>query len=144
MQLFREGNKMDMAVLASGYGSNLQAIIDAVERGEIKGRIKTVISDVKDAYALERARRHNIEAIYINPRDYPGRKAFNEAIAALLEEKGIDLVVLAGYMRLVSPVIIDKYSEYTSFTATCFSRAGRCQTGPGLRGKSERLYGSFC
>ena len=98
---------MDMAVLASGYGSNLQAIIDAVERGEIKGRIKTVISDVKDAYALERARRHNIEAIYINPRDYPGRKAFNEAIAALLEEKGIDL--LFYYMRLVSPVIIDKY-----------------------------------
>lgn len=100
---------MDMAVLASGYGSNLQAIIDAVERGEIKGRIKTVISDVKDAYALERARRHNIEAIYINPRDYPGRKAFDEAIAALLEERGIDLVILAGYMRLVSPVIIDKY-----------------------------------
>jgi phosphoribosylglycinamide formyltransferase-1 len=101
--------KMNLAVLASGYGSNLQAIIDAVDRGEISGRVKTVISDVEEAYALERARRHNIEAIYINPKDFPGRKAFNEAIAALLEEREIDLVVLAGYMRLLSPVIINKF-----------------------------------
>jgi len=100
---------MNLAVLASGYGSNLQAIIDAVDRGEISGRVKTVISDVEEAYALERARRHNIEAIYINPKDFPGRKAFNEAIAALLEEREIDLVVLAGYMRLLSPVIINKF-----------------------------------
>lgn len=100
---------MNLAVLASGYGSNLQAIIDAVEKKEIQGQIKVVISDVEEAYALERARRHNIEAIYINPREYAGRRAFDEAIVALLEERKIDLVILAGYMRLVSPVIIDRF-----------------------------------
>ncbi len=102
-------DKMNLAVLASGYGSNLQAIIDAVDRGEVDGRVKTVISDVEEAYALERARRHNIEAIYINAKDFSGRKAFNEALAALLEAREIDLVILAGYMRLVSPVIINKF-----------------------------------
>jgi phosphoribosylglycinamide formyltransferase-1 len=107
--LSRGCGKVNLAVLASGQGSNLQAIIEAVERGEIHGRVRAVISDVKEAYALERARRHNIEAIYLNPQDFPGRKAFNEAIAALLEERAIDLVVLAGYMRLLSPAVIDRF-----------------------------------
>jgi phosphoribosylglycinamide formyltransferase-1 len=100
---------MNLAVLASGYGSNLQAIIDAADKGEIDGRVKIVISDVENAYALERARRHDIEAFYINAKDFPGRKAFDEAVAALLEERKIDLIVLAGYMRLLSPVIINKF-----------------------------------
>lgn len=100
---------MNLAVLASGYGSNLQAIMDAVDRGEIAARVRVVISDMQNAYALERARQNNVEAIYINPRDFPGREAFNEAIAAQLETREIDLVVLAGYMRLVSPVIISRF-----------------------------------
>lgn len=100
---------MNLAVLASGYGSNLQAIIDAADRGEIKGRVKIVISDVKGAYALERARRHNIEALYIDPRDFPDRRAYDEAIAASLDERKIDLVILAGYMRLLSSVLIERY-----------------------------------
>ena len=100
---------MNLAVLASGYGSNLQAIIDAVDRGEIKGRVKIVISDVQDAFALERARRHHIEAVYLNPHHFPHRKAFDERIAALLDEREIDLVILAGYMRLLSPLLVERY-----------------------------------
>ncbi|NMB41698.1 MAG: phosphoribosylglycinamide formyltransferase [Firmicutes bacterium] len=100
---------MNLAVLASGYGSNLQAIIDAVDKGEIEGHIKVVISDVKDAYALQRARRHGIEAVFIDIKDYSGREAYNEAIAAVLEKRKVELIVLAGYMRLVSPLIINKF-----------------------------------
>jgi len=100
---------MNLAVLASGYGSNLQAIIDAVARGEIKGRVKIVISDVQDAFALERARHHHIEAVYLNPHHFPHRKAFDERIAALLDEREIDLVILAGYMRLLSPLLVERY-----------------------------------
>jgi phosphoribosylglycinamide formyltransferase-1 len=97
---------MRLAVLASGFGSNLQAIIDAVESGKIKGRVDVVISDKEEAYALERARRHGIEAVYINPRNFSGREAYDQAVLALLQEKNIDLVILAGYMRLLSPVLV--------------------------------------
>ncbi|NLJ56422.1 MAG: phosphoribosylglycinamide formyltransferase [Firmicutes bacterium] len=97
---------MRLAVLASGFGSNLQAIIDAVEGGKITGRVEVVISDQKDAYALERARRHGIGAVYINPRHFSGREAFDREVLTLLQGKNIDLVVLAGYMRLLSPVLV--------------------------------------
>ncbi|MGI5822861.1 MAG: phosphoribosylglycinamide formyltransferase [Dethiobacteria bacterium] len=97
---------MRLAVLASGFGSNLQAIIDAVDSGKIAGRVEVVISDQEDAYALERARRHGIGAVYINPRHFSGREAYDGEVLALLKEKNIDLVVLAGYMRLLSPVLV--------------------------------------
>lgn len=100
---------MRLAVLASGYGSNLQAILDAVERKEITGQVKVVISDVQSAYALERARKHGIEALYINPREYKERETFDEVIAGLLQQRRIDLVVLAGYMRLLSPSFVKKF-----------------------------------
>ena len=97
---------MRLAVLASGFGSNLQAIIDAVESGKIKGRVEIVISDKADAYALERARCHDITAVHINPQNFSGREAYDQAVLTLLQEKNIGLVVLAGYMRLLSPVLV--------------------------------------
>lgn len=100
---------MKMAVLASGYGSNLQAIIDAVAKGDINGNVEIVVSDKKDAYALERARRHHIEAQYINPKEFNGREKFDRAVIALLQERKIDLVILAGFMRLISPVFVNHF-----------------------------------
>lgn len=100
---------MRLAVLASGYGSNLQAILDAIERKEIHGRVEIVISDVEGAYALERARKHGIESLYLNPREYKKREDFDGVIAGLLQERQIDLVVLAGYMRLLSPLFVETF-----------------------------------
>lgn len=100
---------MRLAVLASGYGSNLQAILDAIERKEIHGRVEIVISDVENAYALERARKHGIESLYINPQEYKKREDFDGVIAGLLQERQIDLVVLAGYMRLLSPLFVETF-----------------------------------
>ena len=100
---------MKLAVLASGYGSNLQAIIDATKRGVIDGRVVLVISDQRDAYALKRAEKHQIEARYLNPKNYASREDYDSAVIVLLKERGIDLVVLAGYMRLLSPVFIDAF-----------------------------------
>ncbi len=101
---------MRLAVLASGYGSNLQAILGAIGKGEIAGQVRVVISDVKDAYALERAEKSGIEAIHIDPRAYKKREAFDEAVAGILQEREIDLVILAGYMRLLSPPFVKKFS----------------------------------
>ncbi len=100
---------MRLAVLASGFGSNLQAIIDAAESRKIKGRVEIVISDKADAYALERAGQHDITAVHINPRHFSGREEYDRALLALLQEKNIGLVVLAGYMRLLSPVLVSGF-----------------------------------
>jgi phosphoribosylglycinamide formyltransferase-1 len=100
---------MRLAVLASGYGSNLQAILDAIGRKEIAGQVGVVISDVESAFALERAKKCGIEAVYINPREYKDRETFDEAVAGLLEERKIDLVILAGYMRFLSPPFVKKF-----------------------------------
>ena len=100
---------MLLAVLASGFGSNLQAILDAIGREEIAGEVKVVVSDVEDAFALERARKHNIENFYLNPRHYESREAFDRVLADLLAERKVDLVVLAGYMRLLSQMFIQSF-----------------------------------
>ncbi|MEW5921277.1 MAG: phosphoribosylglycinamide formyltransferase [Bacillota bacterium] len=100
---------MNLAVLASGYGSNLQAIINAVQNGEINGRVAVVISDWKDAYALQRARDYGIEALYIDPRAYPGREAYDREIVALLHKRKIGLVILAGFMRLLTSHFVREF-----------------------------------
>ncbi|MBF0505113.1 MAG: phosphoribosylglycinamide formyltransferase [Candidatus Omnitrophica bacterium] len=100
---------MNFAVLASGHGSNLQAIINAARAGRIKADLKVVISDKKDAYALKRALRAKIPAIYINPHDFSDRESFDRALAGHLRKFKIDFVVLAGYMRLLSRYFIRQY-----------------------------------
>ncbi|MFQ6085160.1 MAG: phosphoribosylglycinamide formyltransferase [Candidatus Bathyarchaeia archaeon] len=99
-----------LGVLVSGRGTNLQAIIDAVETGYIKGaKVAVVISDVKEAHALERARKHKIPALFIDPKRFRSRIDFDEEVIRRLDGYGVDLVLLAGYMRIVSPEFVEHY-----------------------------------
>jgi len=87
----------------------LQAILDAVGREEIAGEVKIVISDVESAYALERARINSIESVHLNPRHYNSREDFDNIIADLLTQRHIELIILAGYMRLLSSQFVQKF-----------------------------------
>jgi len=100
---------MNFAVLASGYGGNLQAIINAVKSKKIKANLKVVISDKADAFALTRAQKAKIPGVYINPKDYSNRESFDRKTLEYLKEFDIDFVVLAGYMRLLSAHFIQQY-----------------------------------
>lgn len=104
-----EQQKLRIGVLASGRGSNLQAIIAASEQGKIHAEVVVVVSDVADAYALERAKKHNTPGIHINPKDFKNKKEYEQAIVNKLREHDIGLVVLAGYMRLVTDVLITAF-----------------------------------
>ena len=100
---------MNFAVLASGRGSNLLAIIKAIDAGKIQAQLKVVITDKKDAYSLEHARQAGIPGIYINPKDFQDRESFDKAIVDRLHEYKVDFVVLAGYMRLLGGYFIRQY-----------------------------------
>lgn len=102
---------MNIAVLVSGSGTNLQSIIDETEAGLLKVDIKLVLADNAEAYALERARKHNITTAVITKSEYPKRKEFDQKVVELLNEHSVELVVLAGFMRLLSPVILNAYPE---------------------------------
>ena len=101
---------LKVAVCVSGGGTNLQAIIDAIESGKITNtKIEVVISNNKNAYALERAKNHNIEGICISPKDYEDRAAFNKAFLEKLDSYEVDLVVLAGFLVVIPPEMIATY-----------------------------------
>ena len=101
---------LKLAVLVSGGGTNLQAIIDKIENGFINNaKIEVVISNKKDAYALERAKNHGIKGECISPKDYESREAFNQALLESLEVYNVDLVVLAGYLVIVPENVIQKF-----------------------------------
>ena len=102
---------MNIAVLCSGSGTNLQAIIDGVKTGYIPAKIALVVSDNKDALALERAKKSGIETLVLNKKDFKGREAFDKEIVRNLKAKDIGLVVLAGFMRLLSPYFIKEYKN---------------------------------
>lgn len=101
---------LDVVVLVSGGGTNLQAIIDAVESGSItNARITGVISNNKNAYALQRAREHGIANRCISPKDYALREEFNEKFIEAVDEWNPDLIVLAGFLVVIPPAMISKY-----------------------------------
>ncbi len=101
---------LDVVVLVSGGGTNLQAIIDAVESGSITNtRITGVISNNKNAYALLRARDHGIANRCISPKDYASREEFNEKFIEAVDEWKPDLIVLAGFLVVIPPAMISKY-----------------------------------
>ena len=101
---------LKMAVLVSGGGTNLQAIIDKLEEGQItNAEISVVISNNPNAYALERAKKHGIEARCISPKQYENREAFNEALLAALQSYGVDLVVLAGCLVVIPEIMVQAY-----------------------------------
>lgn len=101
---------LKIAVLVSGGGTNLQAIIDAIAGGGItNAQIQVVISNNKNAFALERARKSGIEAVCISPKDYEDRAAFNEAFLQKLDSYHVDLVVLAGFLVVLPEQMIKAY-----------------------------------
>ena len=100
---------MNIAILCSGNGTNLQAIIDAVKRGTIPARIAVVISDNPAAFALERAKKVGVETLVLNPKDFKNREDFDKEVIKNLKKKDAGLVVLAGFMRLLSDHFIKEY-----------------------------------
>lgn len=99
-----------IAVCVSGGGTNLQAIIDGIASGVIENtQIAVVISNKKDAFALERAKKAGIKSLCISPKEYPDREAFGQAMIDTLTECGVDLVVLAGYLVIVPANLIRQY-----------------------------------
>lgn len=103
--------KPTIAVLISGSGSNLQAIIDASERGEIPARVGLVVSNKADAYGLVRARRHGIPTEVIDHRAFPDREAFDAKLVEVIRASGAVLVCLAGFMRVVTPVFLRAFPQ---------------------------------
>ncbi len=102
-------HRLRIGVLASGRGSNLQAIIEASVQGRINAGVVVVISDVADAYALERAKKYGIPGFHITPKDFRNKKEYEQAIVNKLREYDVRLVALAGYMRLVTDVLITAF-----------------------------------
>jgi phosphoribosylglycinamide formyltransferase-1 len=98
-----------LGLLVSGSGTNLQAILDAVERGTLDARIAVVISNVPGAGALARAERAGVPVTVLDHRGYADRASFDAALVAELRARGVDYVVLAGFMRLVTPTLLDAF-----------------------------------
>ena len=101
-----------LAVLVSGGGTNLQAIMDSIQNGTItNAEIVTVISNNAGAYALERAKAYGAESLLLSPKDFDTREEFNQKLLETLKERDIDLVVLAGYLVVVPPCVIQEYEN---------------------------------
>lgn len=102
--------KQKLGVLCSGRGTDLQSIIDAIGRGEVDAQIAVVLTDKPEAFALERAKKAGIKAVCVNRKQYDGREPFEKALIAELEEAGVTLVVLAGFMRILTPVFVRHFA----------------------------------
>lgn len=101
--------KLKLGALASGGGTNLQAIIDACAAGTLDAEITLVLTNNPEAGALERARRAGIPTLCIDHRGFDSREAFDRAVVAALKDAGVELVVLAGFMRLISDIFLDAF-----------------------------------
>ncbi len=104
-----------VAVLASGRGSNLQAVIDAIEAGQVRAHIVAVISNKKDAMALARARKHGLKDVFVDPKPFVGlpdsREAYDRALLEILQQHEVELVLLAGYMKIVTALLVNAYAN---------------------------------
>ena len=102
---------VNIGVLVSGSGTNLQAIIEAIEAGKIDGKICIIISDNPDAYAIKRAKKYNIKTQYINYKEFNNREEYDKIIVSALKDRDCDLVVLAGYLKILTPYFINAYKN---------------------------------
>jgi phosphoribosylglycinamide formyltransferase-1 len=100
-----------LGVLVSGGGTNLQAIIDAIEEKRLDAAIRVVLSNRQDAFGLARAKNHHIPTAVLEHKKFSSREAYDQALVAILKERGIELVILAGFMRLLSAVLVQAYSN---------------------------------
>ena len=98
-----------IAVFASGRGTNLEAILEAVKNGDISGQVALVISDQENAQALQRAQRWGVKALFIKPKEYKSREQYDRVLVDQLKADKIDLVVLAGFMRLLTPLFVQAF-----------------------------------
>ncbi len=103
--------QLPLGVLISGSGTNLQAIIDAIEAKRLDAVIRVVISNREDAFGLVRAKKHNIPTEIVDHRKFSSREAYDQALIDILEARQVELVVLAGFMRLLSPVLVKAFSN---------------------------------
>lgn len=99
----------NIAVFASGSGSDMQSVIDATLSGQIDGKVVAVITNKDGIYAIERAKKHNIDHKVFTLAEYGDNISRDKAISAYLRDKNIDLIVLAGYLAIVTPVLVDEY-----------------------------------
>ena len=102
--------KFKLAVLVSGRGSNLQAIIDSIEKNNLAAEISLILSNVPDAYALQRGKKHRLESIFLDPKSFSSRDDYEKQMIELLQTKSIDLVCLAGFMRILGKKFIEAFS----------------------------------
>lgn len=103
---------LNIVVLLSGNGSNLQAIIDAIESEQLNIRIQAVISNRPEAFGLQRAQKHGIKTIALDHRQFNSREQFDAELCSVIDECATDLIVLAGYMRILTPVFIQHFAPY--------------------------------
>lgn len=104
-------NGVNIAILASGNGSNFEALAKAANSGYLKAKIKLLISDKRNALVRKRAKKFKIKDVFINPKDYSSSLKFDQAIVKLLKKEKINLVVLAGYMRILTPYFVNSYKN---------------------------------
>jgi len=124
-------------ILASGRGSNFQAIIDSIEKDGLKASIELLITDNPSAFAIERAKKHNIKYLVINPKEYASKDDFFRKIADELKARGVELVILAGFMRIVRKPLIDAFPNRIMNIHPALLPAF-----PGLHGQKQALdYG---
>lgn len=102
---------MNFSVFISGQGSNLQAIIDAVKSGQIKANLSLVVSNKAEAYGLKRAEAAGIKTYFLDPKEFTNKQSFDRELYIYLKAAKIDFIVLAGYMRLLTPFFVKKYSK---------------------------------
>jgi phosphoribosylglycinamide formyltransferase-1 len=100
---------LKLGVLISGNGSNLQSIIDHIEKGKLKAAIKIVISNNPDAFGIQRAQKHKIKTAILKQKDFKSKEEFDQNIIKILQENSVDLVVLAGFMRIISPALLKAF-----------------------------------
>jgi phosphoribosylglycinamide formyltransferase 1 len=130
-------NILNLGILASGRGSNFQAIIDSIESGYIKANISLLITDNPKAFSIERAKKHNIEYLVMRPKNYPSSGAYYGEIASEMKKKGVELVILAGFMRIVGKALLDDYPDRVMNIHPAL-----LPSFPGLHGQKQALdYG---
>ncbi|OGW33833.1 MAG: phosphoribosylglycinamide formyltransferase [Nitrospirae bacterium GWD2_57_9] len=102
--------KVKLGVLVSGRGSNLQAVIDNIEKGTVSAQVAVVISDQPDAFALDRARKHNLPAVHVSAKGYKGKRdEYDALLEQELRKHGVELVILAGFMRIITKVLVNAF-----------------------------------
>ena len=105
-----ESTDFKLAVLVSGRGSNLQAIIDQIEQGKLKARIAIIITNKSQAQALERGQKHAVKTTFLDPKLYPEKAEYDRVLATIIKEHDVDLVCLAGYMRILGKEFVQTFN----------------------------------